>query len=266
MKRIPEDFYLDIGRVLLAHRFVLDGKNRCDYSSGRRVFGFSYAIGGEAEYRFISGKRYKISAGDAVYIPAGAAYTIVNKEPYHHYTVNFTLHSDSSTPLFESEDIVILSGEGTKYFAGAAYALVKLWQKRAPGYEMRAASMLYEILSELVERVREDSSLGHGYTRLLPAKEYIDSDPTRRVSIDELAELCDMSKTSFRRGFLSVFGKAPIRYRDERLLALAKEKLLSGFYSVSEVAESLGFEDASYFGRFFKKHTGMTPGAYKERL
>ena len=265
MQRIPEGFYLDIGRVLMAHKFVLDGKNRCDYSSGRRVWGVSYAIGGEAEYRFSSGARYKIRAGDVVYLPANTAYTIVNVGEYHHYTVNFTLHTEHSDPIFEGEEIIILFGD-TRYYASAMRAIVELWQKRAPGYEMRTVAMLYELISSFAEQKRSTVSLGHAYMRLLPAKEYIDADPTRVRTIEELASLCNMSKTTFRRSFLSTFGQTPMRYRDTRIVALAKEKLLSGFYSVSEVAEALGFEDASYFGRFFKKNTGKTPGQFKEQL
>jgi AraC family transcriptional activator of pobA len=34
---------------------------------------------------------------------------------------------------------------------------------------------------------------------------------------------------------------------------------------VSGIAESLGFSDPAYFNRFFRKQTGITPGAYRAR-
>ena len=40
--------------------------------------------------------------------------------------------------------------------------------------------------------------------------------------------------------------------------------LKSGFYSVAEVSDMLGFKDSGYFNKVFKKHTGITPGKYKE--
>ena len=46
----------------------------------------------------------------------------------------------------------------------------------------------------------------------------------------------------------------------------AKEYLNSGYYTVTEIAEKCGFDDVSYFVRFFKKQTGLTPGAYKKQM
>ena len=261
--KMKDDFYIDVGCILLAHKFTLDRKNKCDYSSGRGFWGISYAIGGEAEYRFSSGKRRRVSAGDVVFLPADTSYTIYTAGEYHHYTVNFTLHKENSCDVFDGEEIIILSSNGKKYYLNTFRALAEAWQKKEAGYQMRAVGMLYELLASLIEEKRSSMPLGSGHRKILPAKEYIDADPTRSVTIEELAAICGMSMTAFRRSFLAAIGQTPMRYRDSKLIALAKERLISGYFSVAEVAEYLGFEDASYFGRFFKKHTGKTPGEYK---
>ena len=36
--------------------------------------------------------------------------------------------------------------------------------------------------------------------------------------------------------------------------------------SIKEIGFQLGFEDPSYFVRFFRKHTGQTPVAFREQL
>lgn len=51
----------------------------------------------------------------------------------------------------------------------------------------------------------------------------------------------------------------------EMLILEAKVLLRHAAFSVSEVAYKLGFLDPSYFSRFFKSHTGETPGGYKSR-
>lgn len=48
-----------------------------------------------------------------------------------------------------------------------------------------------------------------------------------------------------------------------RLLLEAKRELSFGALTVKEVAFKLGFNDASYFSRFFKKHTGYNPEQFK---
>ena len=52
---------------------------------------------------------------------------------------------------------------------------------------------------------------------------------------------------------------------DERVVLEAKRLLSHGDGSVSEVANALGFEDASNFSSYFRRHTHMTPGTFRTR-
>ncbi len=49
----------------------------------------------------------------------------------------------------------------------------------------------------------------------------------------------------------------------QRLVLEAKRELSFGALTVKEIAFKLGFNDASYFSRFFKKHTGQNPDYFK---
>jgi AraC-like DNA-binding protein len=53
---------------------------------------------------------------------------------------------------------------------------------------------------------------------------------------------------------------------DEKLTAQAKLELLYSFDSLSEIADTLGFADASHFNKFFKKQTGVLPGEYRKGI
>ena len=50
-----------------------------------------------------------------------------------------------------------------------------------------------------------------------------------------------------------------------KTFARAKELLADPFRSSAEVASMVGYEDASYFARAFKKRTGMTPTQYRRQ-
>ena len=102
------------------------------------------------------------------------------------------------------------------------------------------------------------------HQRLLPAKEYIEQHFDSPITLERLAFLSDMSVTNFRREWQRYYSKTPIQYRDSIRLYYAKEYLSSGYYSVTEIAKKCGFDDISYFGRYFKKKTGSTPGEFKK--
>lgn len=58
-------------------------------------------------------------------------------------------------------------------------------------------------------------------------------------------------------------GKPAITHIHERLIVEAKRLLFHTNYAIKEIAFTLGFEDASYFNRFFKRITGDTPAVYR---
>ncbi len=61
-----------------------------------------------------------------------------------------------------------------------------------------------------------------------------------------------------------VTGQSPAKWIEEILVLEAKTLLFQSNWSVGEVAEAVGMPDASYFSRLFKKHTGLTPLAFRK--
>lgn len=61
-------------------------------------------------------------------------------------------------------------------------------------------------------------------------------------------------------------GKTAIAHIHERLILEAKRMLVHTDSSIKELAFELGFEDASYFNRFFKRLTQQTPAAYRQGI
>ncbi|MBE9601494.1 helix-turn-helix domain-containing protein [Pedobacter sp. MC2016-24] len=49
-----------------------------------------------------------------------------------------------------------------------------------------------------------------------------------------------------------------------RILLEAKGLLINDQKNIAEIAYHLGFADNSYFGKFFKKHEGLTPNGFKK--
>ncbi len=81
-------------------------------------------------------------------------------------------------------------------------------------------------------------------------------------SLQKFADALRVSVPRLRAVCRSVSGESPIKIINTRILSEAKRCLTYTNLSVSEIACRLGFEDPSYFSRFFKSRCGQTPTLY----
>ena len=82
--------------------------------------------------------------------------------------------------------------------------------------------------------------------------------------VSAYAEMLHLSPYQLNAITKSVAGKTCSALIDEQIVLEAKRLLLATTAQVSQVAFHLGFDDASYFIRFFRKQTGFTPEAFRE--
>ncbi len=84
-------------------------------------------------------------------------------------------------------------------------------------------------------------------------------------SLQKFADALRISVSRLRTVCQSVSGESPIRIINTRRVVEAKRCLTYTNMSVSQIAYQLGFEDPSYFSRFFRARCGQTPSLYKAR-
>lgn len=72
-----------------------------------------------------------------------------------------------------------------------------------------------------------------------------------------------LSTRQFSRLIHEASGKRPLDIINEYLLLEAKSLLRMERYSVHQVCEKMGFDNDSFFNRWFKRFTGLTPGQFK---
>lgn len=82
---------------------------------------------------------------------------------------------------------------------------------------------------------------------------------TENISVKKLAQIGNVSEVYLRRVFNSVYGTSPLNYINSLRLDYAQSLLKSGEYSVTEVCYMSGFNDISYFSRYYKKYFGISP-------
>ncbi|MGX9346891.1 helix-turn-helix transcriptional regulator [Microbacterium sp. KNMS] len=94
--------------------------------------------------------------------------------------------------------------------------------------------------------------------------EAIHAEPGRDWTVERMAAIAAMSRSVFAERFRSVVGRSPLGYLTEVRMAAAQD-LLAGGAGVSEVSRRLGYASDEGFSRAFRRHTGVTPSAWRAR-
>lgn len=88
----------------------------------------------------------------------------------------------------------------------------------------------------------------------------------REAPVAAMTELSGLSERSFTRRFTRATGMSPMAYIQTLRLEEAKQVLETTDLPVEAVANEAGYEDASFFGRLFKRKVGLTPAQYRKRF
>lgn len=91
---------------------------------------------------------------------------------------------------------------------------------------------------------------------------FINEQPTRQISLEDLATVSGLSRFHFSREFKRHIGLTPVGYVESSRIARAKELIHRAELSLAQVAHAVGFADQSHFTRRFRRHVGCTPGVF----
>jgi transcriptional regulator GlxA family with amidase domain len=93
------------------------------------------------------------------------------------------------------------------------------------------------------------------------AGHYQEANPVRNM-----VRLSGLAERTFVRRFQRATGMAPLEYVHALRLEEAKQMLESGDEPVEAVALEVGYEDAGYFSRLFRRKVQLTPAQYRKRF
>ena len=99
----------------------------------------------------------------------------------------------------------------------------------------------------------------------LELRKAVETNITNNVSQEELAFLCNMSVSTFKRHFTRIYGTSPSKWLLQKRMELAKELLLHYNEKPSEVYHKVGYENHSSFTQSFKQSFGITPKEFQRQ-
>jgi AraC family transcriptional regulator len=91
----------------------------------------------------------------------------------------------------------------------------------------------------------------------------IDHDLSANLDVDRLAGAAQLSRAHFVRQFTGAVGASPSSYVLDKRMQLAERLLLATDETVASIATTCGFADGNYFAKAFRRHSGVTPSAYR---
>ncbi len=137
---------------------------------------------------------------------------------------------------------------------------------RQEGYKIVIANRLQELIVLLSRYYsRLEATEAQALVRIGKVIDFMESNYNTNIYLDTLAEMSNMSTRNFQRIFKKAVGSAPNAYLMQIRLQKARKLLRDSDISIADIAAEIGFTDANYFIKCFKKETGTTPVKFRMR-
>ncbi len=104
-----------------------------------------------------------------------------------------------------------------------------------------------------------------GDSRLLRARRFIDDCFDQPIDLERMAREANVSRFHFLRLFREAYQITPHQYLQERRIERAKQLLIAGHFSVTDVCFEVGFESLGSFSTLFRRTVGESPASYRTR-
>lgn len=131
---------------------------------------------------------------------------------------------------------------------------------------MKLTALLHRgmtINKERTERARLDISFSEKTNIVNDILEYLSNNYMKQISLYRIAHNMYLSPVYISKIFKEETGESPINHLIRIRLTKARELLTSGDMPIKSIARSVGYEDAFYFSKLYKKYYGIPPSMEK---
>jgi len=163
-----------------------------------------------------------------------------------------------------SDEAFVLNVTNSDVLGALFKKMFSVWVSRRDGYYFECMSLLYKIFSEIQ---KQNYIPQKQYNTLKPAIEHIEKHfLDGKISLQQLADLCSVSLSYFKKLFFKKFGMPPSKYIIQLKINYACDLLRTDIYSVTEISEMCGYADIYFFSHQFKKYVGVPPQDFANKF
>lgn len=226
------------------------------------------------------GRSWLMKGGDAFFVKKGA--TIVEKffdeqlciitffipDTYlqsfmrESHTVRATAH----LPEPKNESLIPLSVNSimTAYFDSLIPYFYSDTKPTEDLLELKFRELLLNILNNPENRDLKNYLLLLLSQQYDPLQQVMEANCLYHLSLQDYAKMLNLSLSSFKRHFISVYKTTPGQWLQEQKLNHACQLLISTGKPINDIAFESGFENSTHFSHLFKKRFGLSPLKYRK--
>ena len=146
--------------------------------------------------------------------------------------------------------------------------LVKISKLDGIDYFLEITSILFDLANSRNQRLLSTYTVDYDtfddYDRMKSVYEYVQQNYAKKITLEDVSVLANMSTNSFNRFIKKRTGKTFVNYINDIRIGYAARWLVEKDMSVSEVAFKSGFNNIANFNRSFKAIKNCTPSQYRE--
>ncbi|MCM3634290.1 helix-turn-helix transcriptional regulator [Paenibacillus camelliae] len=144
--------------------------------------------------------------------------------------------------------------------------LVQEFSKRPPGYELMCRALILQILTALLRTqiTKRFEDLSPHTMQIKAIIQEIQAHPEKDWNNKLLAKRMNVHEDYMSKLFKKVTGSSPKIFIQLTRHHLARQLLSETSMSIEAISEKVGYQDAHYFSRSFRKHEGIPPVEYRK--
>lgn len=242
----------------------------------------SVVIDGRMEY-LVNDKRYQMEVGDCVFANSGAMHSghTVDADGCHYLVVSFLTGAiDGAGEGFFAErffgGVMDAQTVPSMFFEAKTGEVAKICvdiyeaiKKKDDGWELAVKGLLCHLWYLLYQEAKRQTTAtpenAVPVARIKKAIRYMNDNYASKLSLEDIAAACNLSKSEFCRCFKRITRQTAFEYLMDLRIRKSIRLLDREGLSVTETALASGFSSSSYYTEVFRRYMGCTPREYMKR-
>ena len=201
---------------------------------------------------FAPGQVHSISSYTSSLVKCSVAFTIPENQPI--YAALISKCGEKTNICTDIEDCL--------------HFIASIGESKSPYTNTLIKNRVFELIHSVADVMTVSSkdvaaTVDGTDVRVFKVKQFVRDNPNVFFNCGYLASYCGISEKQLGRLFLRYEGMSLLSFLHSEKISFAKRILSQTDMTLSEISDDLGFSNVYYFSRFFKSHTGLTPGEFR---